>query len=161
MKLNKVYPQEKTLQLIIVSLLVLVIISFTVVGNLVAKYSVGADVDEVARVAKFNIIEEGITSIDIGTKKFKPGYSIAQPIKIKNDSEVAVRYTLTVSSTGNLPLDLAIVDHNQLIVSEKLPPNSDEIEYNLLISWPEEITDPAYSSMVDSIKLLLAVEQLD
>ena len=160
--MKKRNPGNK-MSLIILSLLVLVMISTALTGNLLAKFATGSENREVASVAKFNIIESGVMEIDVSANKLKPGSTLVQPIKVHNDSEVAVDYTLTVNTTGNMPLVLEMNGEqgNPLVFSQTLAPNATERSYDLNIVWPESENDPKYIRMVDVIKLSLTVVQKD
>lgn len=155
---------ENKLSLIIVSLLFLVMLSSTLAGNLLAKFTTGATKEETAQVAKFKITETGVMEINVETEKIKPGSIINQPITVQNESEVAVNYTLTASTTGNLPLILKMdgQEGNPLVFSQNLTPNdSSAREYTLQIVWPEDENDTKYIKMIDVVKLSLSVVQVN
>ncbi len=155
---------ENKLSLIIVSLLFLVMLSSTLAGNLLAKFATGTEKAEMGQVAKFKITETGVMEIDVTTDKMKPGMTITKPITVQNESEVAVKYTLTASTTGNLPLILKMNDQqgNPLVFSQNLTPNDKAArEYTLQIDWPQSEKDAKYIKMIDVVKVSLAVVQLD
>ena len=155
---------ENKLSLIVFSLLFLVMLSSTLAGNLLAKFTTGTKNEENARVAKFKITETGVMEIDVTAKKIKPGMIINQPITVQNESEVAVNYTLTASTTGNLPLILKMNDQqgNPLVFSQNLTPSDNSArEYNLHIVWPEDENDEKYIKTIDVVKLSLSVVQAD
>ena len=69
-----------------------------------------------------------------------------------------------MASAGNLPLEFKITDENgtELGTSVDLPPNElTSHEYQLSVTWPAEINDPAYALMVDIVTLSLNVVQID
>lgn len=155
---------ENKLSLVIVSLLFMVMLTSTLAGNLLAKFTTGTEDEETAQVAKFKITETGVMEIDVTTEKIRPGKVIIQPITVQNESEVAVKYTLTASTTGNLPLILKMNEQegSPLVFSQKLTPNDKSVrEYNLQIIWPENENDPQYIKMIDVVKLSLSVVQVD
>ena len=156
---------ENKLSLIVAALLFLVMLTSTLAGNLLAKYATGTENEETAQVAKFKITETGVMEIDVTTEKIKPGMTIIQPITVQNESEVAVNYTLTASTTGNLPLTLEMdgqQGEKRLVFSQNLTPNDKSAhEYNLRIIWPESENDPKYIKMIDVVKLSLSVVQID
>ena len=164
MKLMNNFIKENKLTIIMVSLLVLVMMSFSVIGNLLAKYASSADSVDVARVAKFDVSETCVEEISISSDKFHPGYTLIQPIEINNNSEVAVDYTLTVEIlTDNLPLVLNMNEQSdrKIVINKKLQPNSGKEEYSLSIVWPEEENNLDYSMMVDAIKLTVNAVQIN
>lgn len=112
--------REKTgkLKYFMVILFVMVLVSSTLVARLLARYSAISENDDGARVASFNITETGIYGMDISTSKFFPGYVHELPINIVNNSEVAVNYSLYLTTTGNLPLVFEMVDEEGNIVED-------------------------------------------
>ena len=164
MKVTNDFVKENKITIILVTLLVLVMISFSIIGNMLAKYKTDSDAVDIARVAKFNISETGITEIAVSSDKFYPGYTLIQPIEINNKSEVAIDYTLTVEIiTNNLPLVLNMNDTEGRVitVNKQLQPNSGEEEYSLSITWPAELNSVDYSMMVDVVKLTVNAVQLN
>ena len=158
------YVKNNKITVILITLLVLVLISFSMTGNLLARYATTADGTETARVAKFNISETGISEIVVSSQNFYPGYTLVQPIEINNNSEVAIDYSLTVEIlTDNLPLVLNMngEEGRRIIINKKLQPNSGKEEYTLNILWPEAENSLDYSMMVDAIKLSVNAVQID
>ena len=83
-------------------LLCLVIISVYMMGGLLAKYTANGSGEDSARVAKFDVKVTGtatdkeIVAVDVADANANPG---TYQITVKNDSEVAVRYTISVTIT--------------------------------------------------------------
>lgn len=149
----------------IISLFILVMLTFTLIGNLIARFTSGVTNNNTeASVAAFRIEETGVTELNLSGGGFYPGCDIKYPITVRNASEVAVNYSLEVASAGNLPLEFKITDENgtELGTSVDLPPNElTSHEYQLSVTWPAEINDPAYALKVDIVTLSLNVVQID
>ena len=163
MSVKSLFCKDNIIKLIMLSLLIMVVLSFSLVGNLLAKYSTGAGNSETARVAKFRITESGISTVSISSEKFRPGFTFEQPVEVTNESEVAVTYVLAKTTTGNLPLrfELNGQDFSNSTYSDTIEPNSEKRSYVMKVIWPESENNPEYSGMVDSIKLMLTVNQAD
>jgi hypothetical protein len=164
MKATVDFLKENKLTIIMATLFVLVMMSFSVIGNLLAKYTSSADAVDVARVAKFSITETGFSEITVTSNDFRPGYTLIQPIEIDNKSEVAVEYTLTVELlTENLPISMSLNEQSgkKIVINKKLQPNSGKENYNLNIVWPKELNNLEYSMMVDAIRLSLNAVQIN
>lgn len=148
---------------VIIFLLALVMLSSTLVGNLLAKYATATEGTDSARVAAFSITESGVFEIDVDNVMLKPGDVLEQPISVKNDSEVSVRYTLVASTTGNLPVIFEVDGNsgNPLTFTKDIEANDAGQNYILKIVWPEENNDAKYMRMVDVVKLSLTVAQND
>ena len=163
MKIKSLFCKDNVIKVIMLSLLIMVVLSFSLVGNLLARYSTGARNSETARVAKFKITESGISTITISSEKFRPGFVFEQPVEVTNESEVAVSYVLAKTTTGNLPLRFELNDRDftNSTYSDTIEPNSEIKSYVIKIIWPESENNPEYAGMVDSIKLMLTVNQVD
>ena len=163
MQIKSLFCKDNIIRFIMLSLLIMVVLSFSLVGNLLAKYSTGAGNSETARVAKFKITESGISTVSISSEKFRPGFTFEQPVEITNESEVAVNYVLSKTTTGNLPLrfELNSEDFTSSTYSDTIEPNSEKRAYVMKVIWPESENDLKYAGMVDSIKLMLTVNQVD
>lgn len=75
--------------------LCLVLLSFHLMGGLLAKYTSSGNDDDSARVAKFHLVVDGdpdAVTVTAGTSNNSDTYTIT----VNNDSEVAVEYTITV-----------------------------------------------------------------
>lgn len=77
-------------------LLCLVIISVYMMGGLLAKYTANGSGDDSARVAKFDVKVTG-TAEDLVMVAANTVDAESYQIRVKNDSEVAVRYTIHVT----------------------------------------------------------------
>lgn len=83
-------------------LLCATLFSLHFVSGLYAKYATNTNYDNSARVAEFNIKQEG-TLFNTFEAEITPGETQSAELIITNKSEVAMEYTLTVTNkTGNL-----------------------------------------------------------
>lgn len=121
-------------------LFILTLISMHLTSGLFARYTVTATGSDTARVAKFDVqagVGENITmDCTLGTDPGK--YSIT----VKNNSEVAVRYSITVDFTEQIPGTALMVtldgesgtmSNNTLSFQNcgELVPNAEEKNHNL------------------------------
>lgn len=171
-------------RIVMLVLLVLVLVSTTLVANLLAKYSTQNGSYEKSRVASFNVTGLGMSQMELVTTNLCPGYTYQIPLNIKNDSEVAVSYTINLTSTGNLPLVFMVTDKDGNEVATLTPPSGDDLpvqsgnmkefeftghlapggdsrEYTLDMVWDEKDNSLDYIRMVDHIKITAEVVQLD
>lgn len=158
-------------------LLCATLFSMHLVGGLYAKYTNTTSGSDSARVAKFNITQSGslIDSTQTLDIKVTPGTSITNyTLEIKNDSEVAVAYTLTAKNvTGNLPLEFTLTpvgsEPTSLIESNgnvsiskacQIPGNHTD-KYKLSVVWTSTEKDLEYIGMVDYVTVSVAAVQID
>lgn len=141
-------------------LLILVLFTTSIVSGRYARYTSSATGHDSARVAKFQVTEEGISS-DMLTLRVRPGYAAEHPITVHNKSEVAIEYAVhVVDSYGHLPLSLSIKDGASTGTTAILAPG-DTKEVKLLVYWDESETSDRYIGMVDLIRLTLTATQVD
>lgn len=148
---------------IMFSLILLVVVTSLAVVNLAAKYRTKSSDGEESRIAKFDITEEGVTTLDISGEGFYPGYQITEQLQIHNKSEVAINYSVSVTTIGVLPLEIEIdgVIGNPLNFTKYLLPNGENQTYDIIVRWPAELNDPRYSGMVDLVKITVSATQAD
>lgn len=152
-----------------------VILTTYMSGGLYARYSTAAGDSDSARVAKFDIEIDGTTiskTEHLTIKDFKPGDSIEHKIKVVIDSEVSVKCTIKVITTGNLPLTFKI-DANELNAVTKIltyeqnvdPTGSTTVEIlkTLEINYVTDGISDNYmdSHEVDIIDIIVTAEQID
>ncbi len=148
-------------------------------GGLYARYTTKSTGSDSARVAAFRITQEGTIFEEIEAN-VTPGTTESVTLTIKNNSEVVVDYTLTVTNvTGNiapLKFKLQAKDSNtQSVTAEthengisvnkvrRAPGNHTDV-YTLLIVWEKsdnEETDLAYVGLVDYITVSVTATQVD
>ncbi len=158
-------------------LLCLTLFSAYLVTSLFARYTTSAQSSDQARVAKFSIKGGDKFSTPI-TADLIPGEYKKVYLDIKNDSEVAVEYTLEVTNeTQNLPLSFRMVKDDgsselpdvhtsgdYITYTEQKLPGSHTDEYMLVIDWlasEDEDRDPNMIGMVDHIKVTVTAAQTD
>ncbi len=160
-------------------LLCATLFSMHLVGGLYAKYTASVSGSDGARVAAFNITQDG-TIFRTVEADVRPGTKQAAELTIINKSEVAMEYTLTVTNvTGNLkPLKFTLTPADgdtAPITTEKhengisingacqIPGNHTD-KYNLNIVWEpsaNEEEDLALIGMVDYITVSVTATQID
>ena len=141
----------------------LTLFSFYMCGGLYAKYtSVGSEEDS-ARVARFDVSEDGVYFSEDLMIETVPG-DVKRTITVVNNSEVAVACTVTIeNATQNIPYIFSI--NGSTPVKDKcsvvcyLEPNSTR-NIAIVATWSEEDA-LKYMGMVDLIKLALKAEQID
>lgn len=168
---------KKRLNIFIPVLLVLVFAIFItshMVMELYAKYMSSSDAQDEARVAEFNVDISGTTLSDtehLTIKGLKPGDTIDHKIKITVSSEVAFKYTISIVTTDNLPLEFSIDssvlnhDSNELVYEEEVTYTNGEkvIIKTLNISYVTDDASDNYmeSYEIDMIDIIVTVEQID
>lgn len=155
-------------------LLILVMLSTSMIAGRYARYVTTATFEDSARVARFNIVEEFSEPLftDVGAR-IQPGTTTLEGITIKNYSEVAVDFVITVTSQyDNLPLSFEMKDGETELdktVSAngvttfigRIGPNQQEKAFKLFISWPIEENGIQYSGKVDVIRVSVNAIQVD
>ncbi len=158
---------------IAIILLCLVLLSTYFLSGLQAKFLTSYESNEGSHVAEFNVSEsiyDGSIQISEFSISISPNESKNYVIKIKNDSEIKVKYEIKVlNKTQNIPLVLKLnnVTNDKIsssIIGEILPSNeNNELIFNFSISWDETVVDNnfIYSGMVDYIVITINFEQID
>ena len=94
-------------------------------------------------------------SFGISESELAPGESFAKTVSVTNNSDVTIRYTVRVESTGNLPLDFSWTEYSKTLgVGE-----SDS--HDLTVTWRAEETSFLYSREADDVRILVTCEQVD
>lgn len=152
-------------------LLMLVLVTSGMVSGRFARYVTTATYEDSARVAKFNIIEEGAFTTQMRANII-PG-STEELICVKNYSEVAVQFTVTVHNVyHNIPLDFEVKDGNNTLTKSQnadgtvtftgeIGPGQQERSFRLVINWPIDETNINYCGRVDLIRVTLDAVQID
>lgn len=154
-------------------LLMLVLVTTGMVSGQLARYVTTVTVTDTARVARFDITQEGALTESF-TLPIAPGDSIRRSVTVTNASEVAVNYRITVANPeDNLPLEFSAVDSNGDPLPLNRSGNTWELtgfleagsavseEYTLTIRWKDGYTDDFYAGKVDLIRITLIAEQAD
>lgn len=160
--------KEKLILYTAVILLGLTLISSWLTSNLYAKYMVRDSGSDGARVAKFEVSEQG-KALNVISAKVSPGYSTIYDVEVFNKSETAITYEITWKNQySNLPLKIEMLDADgQKIARGEIPANdSTARHYQMKVSWPcddSDMTkrDPEYAGKVDLILVQLEASQAD
>lgn len=133
-----------------------ILVSTYFIASLYAKYTSKGDTDDKAEVSSFNVEVSGTLTETIILPPLKPGDSFTRAIEIVSDSEVGVRYTISVTTTGNLPLTLNWTEITGIIA----PNNDTPVSYTLTAEWAESLKDYTLSGRVDTINVTVVCEQI-
>ncbi len=161
------------------------VLCLTSVGITSAKYISQSHGNDSASVASFSPSLISENNIDISGIK-KPGDSTEKPFKVQNFSgdsvsEVTMTYTITLKTTGNLPLCFTLLDAdgNTLAVwdcdgtsgqqkykYESLttvfsPGTPQSHTYQLKAEWSNTQNDSKFSGMTDAVYVSVKWEQVD
>ena len=150
----------------------LTLFSFWMLGNLYAKYAVGASGTDSARTAVFEISDDNnlretyvLNPAMTGTDEQKV------QITVKNSSEVAVRYTFSFETEGNLPLEITASAPEGVSIQkdasswkwvvEKEAGSQWNESYHFVLSLEDAEDNYQYAGGVESIQLTVTSEQID
>ena len=144
------------------------ILSIWLTGNIYARYIIQVSGTEKGRTARFNIMENN-TLENKQTFTLVPGEMEYLNLELENDSDVVVRYMLTIEVDGNLPLDIGIKDKN---TTDELIRETDDrwiIERKMLVSDTDQfrfalsLTDADYTNSggVAMIHMTVKTKQAD
>ena len=160
------------------------VLCLTSVGITSAKYISQSHGNDSASVACFSPSLISENNIDISDIK-KPGDSTEKTIKVQNFSgdsvsEVTTKYTISLKTTGNLPLCFTLLDAdgNTLAVWDcngtngqqeykyecptVFSPGVNETHgYRLKAEWPAGQNDSTFSGMTDAVYVSVKWEQVD
>ena len=146
-------------------LLVLVMLSTSMVAGRYARYVTQASASDSARVAMFRVTETGELIQAVGVK-IHPGQKVPITVRIVNDSEVAVEYTVDArNESNNLLLDFDLIQDPESetpveVESVALAPGETK-EFALQIYWRIEDNGVEHIGMVDRVYLTVKVTQID
>jgi len=142
-------------------LLCLVLATSSLSGDLQARFVSGSEGSDSARVAKFNFTGSG-EMLESFMVEMLPGDEQQKKIKINSEAEVALRYTITATSTGNLPLTMKLDGATATLTGEISAGGSlmDKV-HTLTIAWPADKTAYTYNREIDQIKITVLCEQMD
>ena len=152
-------------------LLMLVLVTSGMVSGRFARYVTTATYEDGARVAKFNIVEEG-TFFTQMRANVAPGIS-TEMISVKNYSEVAVEFTVTVDNVyHNIPLDFEVKNGDTTLTKSEnadgtvsftgnIGPGQQEQRFQLYLIWTPSADSINYIGRVDLIRVTLDAVQID
>lgn len=155
-------------------LLMLVLVSTSMVTGRYARYTTSASGEDSARVARFSVTDtvNGFSSQQDVDMLFTPGYTRAVNITVTNDSEVAIRYSVTPEvpyENPNLGLQFSMskkqADNSYASLGTgvygcELAPDEDA-EFILYITYPSTGNDQLNMGKVDIVRLTLNATQID
>ena len=144
-------------------LLMLVLLSSGIVSGRYARYTTRQNLEDSARVARFAVTEETNLFSERVPIQIIPGDVATNEIAVANDSEVAIRYTITADNPfKNLPLKFYIRVGEQRYpapYSAEMAP-SQHTDFILETEWAGT-ADLSYSGKVDLIEITLDAVQID
>lgn len=152
-------------------LLCMTLFSIRITAGLYARFVTTAEVEDDARVAVFNIEQEGTLS-EMVVLKVYPGYvnNSDYAITLKSSSEVAVRYTVLAELlTNNLPLSITLTGGEAVTGADNCwtdsgtfePNSTKELNYILNVAWPAHANNAAYCHEIDALRIVVRAEQID
>lgn len=161
------------------------VICLTSIGIASAKYISQGNGSESASVACFSPSLISENNIDISGIK-KPGYSTTKTFEVRNYSgdsgvsEVTIKYTISLKTTGNLPLTFTLLDaagkplevwdcngtngqreyqyESPTVFSPGTPQSH---TYQLKAEWSNTQNDSKFSGMTDAVYVSVKWEQVD
>lgn len=145
-------------------LLCLTLFSFHLSGGLYARYTTKASASDDARVASFDVSENGSSFSENMMIDAIPGSVVENTINVINKSEVAVEYVVTITNTTeNIPLKFTVNDseptEGTCTVTVIMKPNSTH-EVKLAAVWDAD-NAIKYMGMVDLVEITINAQQQD
>ena len=151
-----------------------------------AKYIFQSHGNDSASVARFSPALINENNIDISGIK-KPGDSTTKTFEVRNYSgdsgvsEVTIKYTISLKTTGNLPLTFTLLDANgnslkvwdcngtngqreykyESLTTVFSPGTPQSHTYQLKAEWPNTQKDSKFSGMTDAVYVSVKWEQVD
>lgn len=138
----------------------LTLFSMHLTSGLYARYTSSASGSDSARVARFDVTADELSFSETIPAEIAPGESNKQTINVKNNSETAIRYTISVENiTDNLPLTFSVGgDANSQTLELDAGKTAD---CAVTVSWPDTSDALKYMGMVDLITVTMTAEQID
>ena len=132
-------------------------------GGLYARYTTTASAGDSARVARFDVSEDCASFDDTFMIETVPG-TTEREIFVKNDSEVAINYIVTIeNTTQNIPVTFSVNGSepalDKCVATFYMEPMSTN-QVVIKAIWSDEGA-LEYMGMVDLIKLSIRAEQVD
>ena len=148
-----------------IALLFLTLLSMTLLPGLAAKFSSDASGSDAAHVARFDISASGSATASFTLDMAPNDPAVVKTLRVESDSEVTVRYTLTVHSTGNLPLryswDGGAAGDGDVATSVTVAPGAYQKDHTLAISWLSGDDSYHYEGELEKITVTVTAEQID
>ena len=152
-------------------LLMLVLVTSGMVSGRFARYVTTATYEDGARVARFSIVETGALSTMLQADII-PGARM-ELINVKNYSEVAVEFTITVDNVyRNIPLTFELKNGEQALAGTEnidgsvsftgsIGPGQQEQQLQLYLIWTPGADSIDYIGRVDLVEITLDAVQID
>ena len=161
------------------------LLCLTSIGQTTAKFVSEGHAGATASVARFSPSLVSDSNIDISGIK-KPGDSTEKTFTVQNFSgdnvsEVTMKYTISLKTTGNLPLCFTLLDANgnslkvwdcngtngqreykyESLTTVFSPGTPQSHTYQLKAEWSNTQNDSKFSGMTDAVYLSVKWEQVD
>lgn len=170
--MSKRETHENRLLQIVLILLALTLISFWLLSNMYARYVTQSEGSDSARVAQFQIENKNNLKETYVLNPMMSGSADQKiTVGITNDSEVAVKYTFTFKTDGNLPLTITGSGPSETTLQKKDGENVWTIDKSPATQWDEVYTfnlslendeeSYQYAGGVEKIQLTVQAEQID
>ncbi|MBQ8606180.1 MAG: hypothetical protein IJ408_05530 [Clostridia bacterium] len=158
---------------ILLTLIALTLISTFLLSGIYAKYVTTHSASDSARVAKFDVGEDGGMFTASYAVELDPetDETIADALTLFNSSEVAVECVLSMESYANLPLTYTWTENGTEHTANaddtltlNFPPLAGQTDFDLTVGWDtasEENLSFIYRRQVDKIILNIECNQID
>lgn len=160
---------------VVAGLICAVLITTNMVAGLFAKYTYSSSSGDYARVARFDVISEGIFTepIQVSLAPSSEGQFVAE-ININSECEVAVECSVAINNQyQNIPLQFELrqkvgstyVDNDGATSFTFAPGSDDATTYGLFLYVPVDESTPdsnlQYRGMVDYLTITVTATQID
>lgn len=144
-------------------LLLLVLVSAHFSSGLLARYTVSASGSDSARVAVFQVTEAGTLFLEGFSLSMDPSDpdKLCATIEVDNQSETAIRCTVEVLTTGNLPLSFYLVQDGAPVDSVDISVGGTLTGLGLYAQWQDGDDSYLYHRELDHITVTLISTQID
>ena len=154
--MKKLNIKARTVYRLVVFLFIAVVLSTYALSGPLARYVSNNGADDSARVAKYSVTTTGTLTDAFYIDGIKPGDSFEKTFKVENNSEVSIRYTVTIETTGNIPLKF-----DPYVIEGDLAPGESSGVKTVNISWNESDKSYLYSDAFDIVTVTIVCQQID
>ena len=165
--------KKKTKQKIMIVLFVLAIFLIQTPPRSYSKYYSIVSSENPGKIAAYVFLSPANIDVPIIIEeKLYPGITYEYPFVIKNYDDnirckVDLVYSLNISKTDNLPIEMKLYKDDVLIENNKI--ENQELKfsvdtahnYKIVITWDETLDDYKYAGISDDINLYIDVVQVD